>query len=59
MEKHTSTWKNQPASTIDDYLLKEDTYFLLLETGDKIIIWDGAWENQDKNSSTYKNYTRN
>jgi hypothetical protein len=59
LTKTLSSWTNQVASTLNDYLLKEDTYFLLLETGDKIIIYDGQYTNQAKNSTTYTNKEKN
>jgi len=47
------------SSTIDDgvdFLLKEDEFFLLLETGDKIVLNQSTnakshsdWDNQNKN----------
>ena len=59
LTKTISTWTNQLASTLNDYLLKEDTFFLLLETGDRIIIYDGQYTNQVKNSTTYINKDKN
>lgn len=47
---------DQKPSGSNDFLLKEDTFYLLLETGDKIIIRvANAYTNDTKNSSVYTN----
>jgi len=47
--KNTSTFSTDPS-----FLLKEDTYYLLLETGYKIDISHG----QIKNTTTFTNLTK-
>jgi len=43
-------------STTNDFLLKEDTFYLLLETGDKIVIRVAQeYTNDTKNTSVYTN----
>jgi len=54
--KNTSSFGNQSknTSTIDDgvdFLLKEDEFFLLLETGGKIVL------NQSTNAKEHSTYT--
>ena len=48
--KNTSTFSTDPS-----FLLKEDTYYLLLEDGYKIGISHG----QTKNTTTFTNLTKN
>lgn len=52
MATWTNQGKNQGANTPTTYLLKEDGDFLLLESGDKIILTDAVvtvtWTNQTK-----------
>lgn len=38
VSKNAATWVNTLKNKMNDFLLKEDADFLLLETGDKIII---------------------
>lgn len=46
----TTTWTNLTKHLALAFLLKEDGFFLLLETGDKIILeQSNAWTNQTKN----------
>ena len=46
----TTTWTNLTKNLADAFLLKEDGSYLLLETGDKIILeQSGSWSNQTKN----------
>lgn len=36
--KHSSSYSDQGKTLINSFLLKEDGFYLLLETGDKIIL---------------------
>ena len=59
ISKNTSTWVNAVKQALFGYLLKEDGFYLLLETGGKIIIGDNSWTNYTKNTATYTNLTKN
>lgn len=53
-----TTWTNRVKKAVS-FLLKEDTYYLLLETGDKIILSRGTdFTNKTKNSTTFTNKAR-
>ena len=59
--KPTSTWSNTTKPTlVDTFLLKEDTFYLLLETGDKIVLTDAdsAWGQGTKPTSSWTNTTK-
>ncbi len=57
--KNTTSWSNAAKKTLSSFLLKEDTLYLLLETGDKIIITGYDYINPDKNQSTCTNPVKN
>lgn len=69
--KNTATWSDQSKAGDNSYLLKEDSFYLLLETGDKIVLSYGStdftdqtkntssWTNTSKNTSSYNNQTKN
>jgi len=59
LTKNIGSWTNQAITTLKDFLLKEDSFFLLKEDGGKIVIFDGSFSNQTKNSSSWTNQTRN
>lgn len=55
-----TTWVNdtKPFSS-NTFLLKEDTYFLLLETGDKIVLTRTVeWTDESKPTSTWSLSTK-
>jgi hypothetical protein len=55
-----TTWTNEikPASD-NSFLLKEDTFFLLLETGDKIVLTRSLeWTNESKTTTSYTNESK-
>jgi hypothetical protein len=56
--KNVATWANAVKQLLFGYLLKEDGYYLLLEDGGKIILWDNDWDNETKNTATYTNLTK-
>ena len=48
--KNTSNFSNIEKSSTASFLLKEDSFYLLLESGDKIVLSYGTdWSNQTKN----------
>lgn len=49
--KNVATFTNQVKHTVSNFfLLKQDSFYLLLETGGKIILQDSyPWTNQTKN----------
>ncbi len=54
-----TTWTNRIKKAVS-FLLKEDTYYLLLETGGKIILSRGTdFTNRSKNSTTLANKAKN
>jgi hypothetical protein len=59
--KNTSSWTNQSKTGDNSYLLKEDSFYLLLETGDKIVLSYGSadFTNQTKNTSSWANMSKN
>ena len=48
--KNVASWANAAKNILVDFLLKEDGFYLLQETGDKILLED---------SSTYSYQTKN
>jgi hypothetical protein len=57
MTTFTNLSKNKMSAS---YLLKEDTDFLLLEDGSKIILNDSmTFDNDSKNSNTFTNQSKN
>jgi hypothetical protein len=70
--KNSTTWSDESKSSgSNSYLLKEDEFYLLLETGDKIVLSYGvsgftdknkniaSWLNATKNTSSYNNLSKN
>ena len=57
--KNITSWVSKIKDTIQDFLLKEDLFFLLLETGDKIIIRDSQYTTKTKNSSSWASPVKN
>ena len=53
----TVTWTIIDRISAYSYLLKEDTYFLLLENGGKIIISSVDWSSRTVPSATWTNRT--
>ena len=55
-----TTWSNATKpSLLNDFLLKEDEYYLLLETGDKIVLVRSSdWSNATKPSGSWSNATK-
>lgn len=53
----TITWTDIVRKQLVDFLLKEDTFFLLLETGDKIIIATEDWTDRSGLTAIYTNRT--
>lgn len=48
-----ATWTNQMKVLTTAYLLKEDGFYLLLETGGKIILQQSGWDTQGKNVASW------
>lgn len=61
LPKNTETWTVPTKRSYDDELLMENSSFLLLESGDKIIIIEGANAptNTTKNNGSFTNRTKN
>ena len=53
-------WTNETKpDTVNSYLLKEDEFYLLLETGDKIIVKKAIdYTNNAKGSGSYTNNSK-
>ena len=58
--KNAATFANTVKNILLGFLLKEDGYYLLLETGDRIILEESnLYSNSSKNSASYTNQTKN
>lgn len=52
LAKNTATFVNAVKHILVNFLLKEDSSYLLLETGDRIILEDSSpWSYQTKNTA--------
>jgi hypothetical protein len=56
--KNVATWANAVKQLLFGYLLQETGFYILLETGGKIIIGDADWDNETKNTASYTNLTK-
>jgi hypothetical protein len=53
-----TTWTNESVIS-NSYLLKEDSFYLLLETGDKIVLSRGTeYTNESKSSDSWTNESK-
>lgn len=63
LTKNIASWSDAIKHAISNYfLLKEDGFYLLLETGDKIILEDSGgagWSNASKSTTSWGNQTKN
>ncbi len=57
--KNTANWTNKMMHTLSSFLLKEDTFYLLMENGGRITLTIDTYSNQVKNSSTFSNQAKN
>jgi hypothetical protein len=55
----TTTWTNT-GKLDNEFLLKEDSFYLLLENGSKIVLFRGTeYTNTSKNSDSWSNTSKN
>lgn len=54
-----ATWTNLNKNMFNYFLLMEDGFYLLQETGFKIILNQYGWDDQTKNTATWGNQTKN
>ena len=58
--KHSTSYSAE-SKNIRSFMLKEDTFYLLLETGDKIILepdYSAQYSGESKHSTSYTNETK-
>jgi hypothetical protein len=55
----TTVWTNLAKHMPEEFLLKEDGDFLLLETGDKIVLNQSGWDEQMKHPASWSDQTKN
>ncbi len=54
-----TTFTKETKPSADSYLLKEDSYYLLLETGDKIVLSRGiAFSKESKPTTSFTKETK-
>lgn len=49
LTKNIASWANQIKNAALNFLLQEDGFYILQETGDKLILDQSGWTNQTKN----------
>ena len=59
--KNTATYSNTAKTSVENYLFTEDSFNLLRENGDKILLENSnsMWAGEDKSSTSYTYPTKN